>query len=303
MNPAPTPSDERVVPSKSDWPRWLSFAWTRYIVAAVLLLAALLKGYAISTGPVAGTTVLDTWAFQVASVEAELLFAWLLIAGHNILGPMRRMCIALFTFFAVIAGYKAWLGESTCGCFGRVSVDPHWTVLLDLGLIALVFFSRVDDSQSDMGKSVKDPRHYGKVALGVYLLMAAPLTYGMLTYVPGALVAGGIGGRSQWVIDAQVGDFVLLEPEQWVGGTFPLYNQLNNAKALEAGEWTIVLFRYDCPHCVEHVPKLIRESQAAQRQIALVEVPPYAPASRVWWPTSGPGIWSGRLSEQYDWFV
>ncbi|MFI4860150.1 MAG: MauE/DoxX family redox-associated membrane protein [Phycisphaerales bacterium JB063] len=284
------------------------FAITRWVIASVLLLAALLKGYALATGPTPGTTLLDTRAFQIITVEFELLFACLLMAGF-MPRKLRWACVVLFLFFAAIAGYKLWLGETTCGCFGRVTVSPAWTLLLDCGLVLLALVSHTaEPTTANITSDGSSPRRppsifFGGVGVG-YLAVMLPLTYAMLSYTPGTLDVDGAEGSGQgWVLNAEEGDFVLLEPGQWVGQGFPLYALIEGSDTFEAGAWTVILFRSDCPHCREIMPEMIREAQLAGEQIALVEMPPFASPHRVWWPASGQGLWVGRISDRYDWFI
>ncbi|MGM0488775.1 MAG: MauE/DoxX family redox-associated membrane protein, partial [Planctomycetota bacterium] len=98
----------------------------RIVLASVLLLAAGLKGYQLAMEPTLNTTVLDAPWFLIAVVEFELLFRlWLL--GNVWASRTCHVAVLCFTVFAAVSLYKALSGAASCGCFGRVVVNPWCT--------------------------------------------------------------------------------------------------------------------------------------------------------------------------------
>ncbi|MFO0840782.1 MAG: hypothetical protein U0797_00060 [Gemmataceae bacterium] len=94
------------------------------------------------------------------------------------------------------------------------------------------------------------------------------------------------------------GPVILLEPETWVGGRFPLLSHIDVGEALAQGRWTVVLYRQDCPACRETIGRL----RQAQGQVALIEMR----------SAGGPGrgkfalelsFTRGVLDPTKDWFV
>lgn len=110
----------------------------RISVAAVLLVAALLKAHGVITDPLKGELLGIPTAVQVIAFEVELLLtAWLFS------GRLQRLALgSTALFFAIAAGVAAKQvldREVSCGCFGAVDVNPLITLFLDLTLfVALI---------------------------------------------------------------------------------------------------------------------------------------------------------------------
>jgi hypothetical protein len=92
------------------------------LIAAVLLIAAALKGHQLASEPMLGHGLLDSRWLLIGVVEFELFFGLWLLAG---IWPKRTCAAALgcFTLFTCVSLYKALSGYATCGCFGRVPVN------------------------------------------------------------------------------------------------------------------------------------------------------------------------------------
>ena len=106
----------------------------RIFVAAVLLTAAVLKAYQLATEPIIGTGLLDSRWLLMVTVEFELFFGIWLLA--NIWAkPTWAAALACFGVFTCVSLCKALSGHASCGCFGRVPVNPWYTGGLDLAVI------------------------------------------------------------------------------------------------------------------------------------------------------------------------
>jgi hypothetical protein len=112
----------------------------RFIVAAILLIAAALKTQQLSVTPSLGDDLLHTRWFNIFVVEFELFFGTWLIFG---LLPQLTwlVTIGLFAVFSVVSFYKAAiLQETSCGCFGAVMVNPWITMTFDLMITGLLLY-------------------------------------------------------------------------------------------------------------------------------------------------------------------
>jgi thiol-disulfide isomerase/thioredoxin len=75
-----------------------------------------------------------------------------------------------------------------------------------------------------------------------------------------------------------VGDepIVLLEPETWIGKSFPLLDYTDIGAKLKEGEWLALLYHHDCPKCQDAMKQLKAvANQADGLRVALIEMPPY----------------------------
>jgi len=109
----------------------------RIALGVLLLTAAGLKAHQLATEPVLSTGLLDSRWLLMATVEFELLFGlWLL--GNIWPKPTWAAALACFGLFAGVSLYKALSGHASCGCFGRVPVNPWYTATLDVAMVFLV---------------------------------------------------------------------------------------------------------------------------------------------------------------------
>jgi len=197
----------------------------RIVLGLVLLSAALLKGHQLATEPVAETGLLTSRWFLIGVVEFELVFGLWLWLG---LYPRRTWQLALLCFstFGCVTLYKALSGEATCGCFGRVPVNPWYTLVLDLAAVtALLRWRPARGAETSPlppvgegpGVRARAGTRLGWI-LGISLAAGIPAALSMASYQAATLdEAGDIFGDSQ---------FVVLEPETWVGKRFPLLKHM-----------------------------------------------------------------------------
>jgi methylamine utilization protein MauE/uncharacterized protein DUF1573 len=110
---------------------------TMRALGGLLLLAAGLKAYGFTLDPIANIGVFSAPWFQVLVIELETLLGLWLISGSN-----RRLAwlvaVAVFMIFAFVSLYQTWIGQASCGCFGKLPVSPWFALGVDtLALIAL----------------------------------------------------------------------------------------------------------------------------------------------------------------------
>jgi len=282
-------------------------------LGAILLIAGALKAHHLATEPVAGAGWINGRISLMIQAEIEILFGLWLFGG---LMPRLSWAGALgcFVLFTGVTLYRGITGEASCGCFGKVSVNPWYTLVLDLGAIAALLWQRPDLSE---GKPAANRR--GRLitvaAAGVVLCVAAGAAMAM--YTPARLGADG----------QILGDdpYVFLEPATWPGKRLPLLRHIvdvpgaakdANARGvsgtdvsaqLAKGQWTAVLYRHNCSHCQESVPRFEKMCLKAGpgggfTKVAMIELPPYAPPGKSLLAPDSPCV-QGRLSDRRQWFV
>lgn len=116
--------------TRQRWERIAGCEAVRLLVGLLLLIAAGLKAQQLATEPSLGEGILHARWLLIAVVEFELFFGLWLLAG---LLPRLSWLAALgcLALFACVSLFKALSGELTCGCFGRVEVNPWHTFALD----------------------------------------------------------------------------------------------------------------------------------------------------------------------------
>jgi hypothetical protein len=100
-------------------------------LAGLLLLAAFLKANGLGFETVASRGIFSGPEFQIALVEVEIVLGIWLLSGKNPAGAWIASLL-IFTGFAGASFYLGWIGQASCGCFGRVTVNPWITFALDL---------------------------------------------------------------------------------------------------------------------------------------------------------------------------
>ena len=249
------------------------FAQFRFVVAAILLLAAGLKAYQLSTAPlppvVQGSVftplleLLNDRYFLMAVVVGEILFALVLIAG---LWQQWTWLLSLigFSMFTLVSMMKGLSGETSCGCFGTVTVNPWITMIFDLFIVACLVVSR------ERFNWAFPPLDRKKVlaVLVAWLVLAGPALFFMLSLKqqPHATFGTeftGPDGRSM----------ILLEPETWIGKEFPLisrFAQPEGSEILQEGLWQVLLVQPDCSDCAKKIAEL---EEKRLENVAIVVVP------------------------------
>jgi len=108
----------------------------RLLIAAVLIFSALLKAHDITNQ----SDVAKVFSpIDVATISLELILACFLVNGWY-----PRFCgVAVIFTFAAFAGTslaRAIRGEPSCGCFGKLTINPWFTVTLDAAVLFLAIF-------------------------------------------------------------------------------------------------------------------------------------------------------------------
>jgi hypothetical protein len=258
----------------------------RIAVAVLLLTASALKCWQLATEPIAGTGLLNSRWLLMATVEFELLFGFWLLA--NLWAkPTWAAALACFGLFTCVSVCKAVSGHATCGCFGRVPVNPWYTSTLDLAVVlSLLRWRPIESSFA--------ARHAMIVSM-MWLLIGVPAAFAMGSYTDTTISdAGEIIGD---------GKIVVLQPESWMGKKFPLLSHIDIGSKLSSGLWLVLLHRHDCLACLEAAAQydLLAKDFLARTNcpaIALIECPPYAQNASAAAATS---LVSGRMDDGHEW--
>jgi len=277
----------------------------RTAVALLLLVAAGLKAYQLSTAPILRTGLLASRWFLIGVVEFELFFGLWLASGlayvRHLRGTSRDgltwlAAVVCFSLFAGVSFYEALCGYATCGCFGKVTINPWHTTALDVLVVLCLFYWRPNAEIDCLGVDRRRLSIRLFCVLGLSLVLGGPAAYAMGSNTRTTLSdAGSVFGDGRTVV---------LEPEKWVGKRFPLLAYIDIGERLKKGSWLIVLYHSDCPVCAQLIENLPREvaRKNDDRRVALIELPPYGQTADEG-ALSEAGVVVGRLTNALDWFV
>jgi hypothetical protein len=188
----------------------------------------------------------------VGLVEFEFAFGVWLLVGYCPRGTWR-VAVACFGAFAGMNLYQGLTGTASCGCFGRVSISPWWTLLGDLTAVAALLCWRPlrqpDAAAQEAIASRWSLDAWQAVAASavIFVLVGVPTVWAMATFAPVELSAAG-----ELLGD---GKLVVLEPQRWIGKPLPLLDWIESDETLGHGRWTVVLHKLGCSKC----ERLIRE--------------------------------------------
>ena len=265
----------------------------RVVLGLLLLAAAGLKLHELLTAPAAEQGPFASRWFRAAQVEVELLLGLWLLSG---LFPRAAWgaALACFTGFGAVAAYLAFTGAESCGCFGRLLVDPMWTFALDAAAVAALVLCRPQDHLDLTGRPGR--RRVAFFALAG-IAVAGSAAAAIVVRRPVALPADDVTFPD--------GPLVLIDPAPWTGKRFPLLRHIDVGNQLAKGRWTVILYDPNCAKCRRNLPQYQqwardRAADPSAPRVALIEMPPYA--VRPEWRASpdSPAL-LGKLDESKDW--
>jgi hypothetical protein len=196
-----------------------------------------------------------------------------------------------FSAFALVSAMKGLSGETSCGCFGTVTVNPWLTMGLDLGIVICLMVFR-EPLRFRWALSSADRKKVLAVLIAWFILAGLALSAMLsLKQQPHATLGTEFTG-------ADGREMILLEPKTWIGKEIPLISRFarpHEGAMLKRGEWYILLIHTDCPDCKQMMADLEREKT---KRVAFVVVPSRANETAP--NTSFPVFW---LDDQNGWFV
>lgn len=265
----------------------LAGRFIRLALGILLLGAALLKGHALSTGPLVGEGIWANRWMMALMVEAEgALGLWLL---SGLLPALAlRFAAACFVLYAGFALHKALSGASSCGCFGRVAVNPWLTLTLDLIAAPAALWA-------GWGGEARRERITWKRGVGwatVFLTFGIPAYLKMTTY------------HAAPQADLKL---VVLDSRNWIGQSWPLGCYVEGWEALSRGRWAVLLYNWPCGHCAETVRAYAElsaewEARGAAERVALIEAGDPPPESVKTLLHGSPAL-QVRLNAPAEWFI
>lgn len=145
---------EKAISSAGGWvQREKAFQRIAFAVLGLLLLVtALLKAQGPADGALGQNTILFSPRLRFAVMEVEALLGLWLLSGW----AKRAAWFLAVAFFLIVAGvslYLGLMGQSSCGCFGRLHVSPWSAFTLDVACLAVLglcrpSFRRVEDEKA-----------------------------------------------------------------------------------------------------------------------------------------------------------
>src|SRR5579875_351660 len=173
------------------------------VLGLFLIVTALLKAQGTADGALGQNMILFSPHLRFLVMEAEALLGLWLLSGW----AKRTAWVFAVAFFLVVAGcslYLGLMGQSSCGCFGRIQVSPWSAFALDVACLAVLGLCRPSFRRAE--------REITTASL--WLREAITITCGagaiLAMCLEGILLAGG--SRPGDFLARVRGDWITVEP-------------------------------------------------------------------------------------------
>ncbi len=301
------------------------------LAGLLLIVASVLKAHQMLTEPIVSKGLWESWVFFLIAVPLELgLGVWLVSGLFRKAGWL--LGVLSFGFFVGVTAYKAITGELTCGCFGKINVNPWMTLLtidVPLFVLLLIFFPR---REKLLPPPWPHPFHCLAVAIPACLFIGALVPTLAFNKPPDRSEKYVVIKPGNWQINPKPKpDEVTITVDPNLEPNLPIVvDEPNTSEAVTAAqpdandipEWTLMLnhvdiadqlltdvrivmfYHYDCPDCAVAIPLYNQYSSdlAADEhiQFAFIKGPPYGPDDQDPVPGDTTAL-VGKLDESRDW--
>ncbi len=259
------------------------------IAAAVLLFAAATKYWMIMTEPILSRGFWESRDFYIINI--------FLITGLGIwlvCGLFRKtawiLAIIAFTVFIVDTLFMGIVGEVSCGCFGRVTVNP-WVTLFAINIPIIILLLLFRPS----GEKLLPPPwpssiHFFGVAAPTFILLGV-IVFTAVNYQPPAATA----------------QYKVIDHDAWIGSEFEMLSQIDVADSLREGFCIVLFYHNDCPTCRDAIPVYSQmydeiSADGDMTKFAFIEMPPYGHKADSPIP-EGTNCIVGKLDDTRRWYA
>jgi hypothetical protein len=214
--------------------------------------------------------------YSVSVAIGELLLSFFLFTS---LFRKQSLWVAvvLFSIFTVVSIWKSLTGVSECGCFGRFTLSPLQSLMINIGCLSVLGLLAKRSSLRSETRGVISPNRqifdrsnivqvlYYSLCAGICL---APLLF--LAFIPDATIAYNLVDlRNQ---SNPVG-VVILDFGAWIGKSFGLTELIADCpNTLENGTWTVVFYSNRCSSCDRVLNELLETEPRKSSQVLLISV-------------------------------
>jgi hypothetical protein len=187
--------------------RAIGYRVTSFILGTVLLSAGVAKLFAGSSVAMVGPFILSA-PNQMVLIQFEIFLGIALLISWR---PkvMRWVALAFFGSLALASTILVWQGQSECGCFGSVKIDPQATLVFDVcAVVALYVFAPPNTSAQTMGAVHREISIIHCLSLLLLWIGSA----GVLMLLIGSVIAWNQGLSSAGLLSRLRGEPITLTP-------------------------------------------------------------------------------------------
>jgi len=289
------------------------------VAGMVLLIASALKIHQLLTEPIISRGFWESWEFFLIQIPLELgLGIWL------VSGLFRKaawlLAVLAFGLFIGVTLQKGLIGAESCGCFGRVQVNP-WITLsaidIPLFLLLLIFQPKGLKLLPPPWPSAK---HFFGVAVPAFILLAVVEPVLIFNKPPDKTNKYEVVKPQDWTTKKPAAEpqtsqkqagkepaAQMQTGEKPVVEEWPMLKHIDIADSLKTGIAVVLLYHFDCPNCREAIPlydQMCRDLSGGEDAIrfAFVEIPPYCQEQDSPIPP-GTVCLTGKLDASKEWYI
>jgi thiol-disulfide isomerase/thioredoxin len=262
-----------------------------WIAGTVLLAATVLKIHQLLTEPIISKGFWESWEFFLIQIPLEAgLGIWLISGLFKKAGWL--LGLLAFGLFIIVTLYKGLIGAESCGCFGRVHVNPWITLsVIDIPIFICLAVFRPKGKKL-LPPPWPKPAHFFAIAIPTFILLPA-IEYILITNKP----------------PLKTDKYEVVDTTQWTKpqNLWPMLEYTDMKQQLQTGFWVILLYHYDCPDCAKAIPEYDQMHKSLKGNenainFAFIEIPPYGTADQQLVGHDSEVV-CGRLSDAKKWFV
>jgi len=275
------------------------------VTGLVLIIATVLKIHHLLTEPIISESFWQSWQFFLIQIPLELgLGIWL------VCGLFRKAAwvaaVLSFGLFIIVTLQMGLAGAESCGCFGRVHVNPWITLsVVDIPLFLGLLIFR------PKGLKLLPPpwpsaKHFFGVAIPTSVLIGIIIPVLIFNKPPDKTDRYEVVRPEEWIGKEPAGGKQTAEEEQ-VGKEWTMLRHIDIADSLRSNIVVAVLYSTECDSCHDAVALYDRMSRDMggdedSIQFAFIEIPPYGSEQDSFIPADTSCL-TGRLDSSKDWYI
>ena len=269
------------------------------VAGLVLIVATVLKIHQLLTEPIISKGFWESWEFYLIQIPLELgLGIWL------VCGLFRKaawvVAVLSFGLFIVVTLQKGLIGAESCGCFGRVEVNP-WITLsvidIPLFLALLIFRPKGYKLLPPPWPSVK---YFFGIAIPTFIVIGVIMPVLIFNKPPDKTDKYEVVKPKEWIRKEPIG-------EKQVSEEWSMLKYIDIANSLRSNIAIVVFYSIECDICHDAIPlydQMSRDMAGNEDsiQFAFIEIPPYGSEQDSFVPVDTPCL-TGRLDSSKDWYI
>lgn len=307
------------------------------LAGMLLIVAAALKAHEVLTVYFPSWReqgIWESWEFFLVQIPVEFALGVWMVSGLFRKAAWLVGTVAYFGFIGVTL-YKGLTGAESCGCFGRIEVDP-WITLFTIDIpFALLLAAFRPKGLKLLPPPWPNVGHAFAAAVPIFaaLIFSTPL---LVAFRPDFIKPEDWTPQTPVTRPAPepdkpavIGPAVVVEPipepeppqetpepkpgpepepEVEAPPQWPWLEHIDIAEQLTEGIVVVYLYHHDCSICADSVPKYeayrneMTEMGVEEIKIAYVAIPPYGKAGTGPVPPDTTAL-TGKLTDQRKWAI